>query len=481
MQLSILNKPLLALTASTLACLASAQTAKIGSRAPGLEGLKWLRPLSPDSAGRLTLFSFMPQSRWQYVRALRSLDSLGQEFAGQLGVAAVLNESNRKFAAIKLRSSGATVHLAIDDHDRFRNSLDPGALSRTLAHAILLDHNGVLLWFGELRDEMRYMIADVASNELAIEDLCRMHSAQRSGSKDGVVANLECDATHGVADDLPSGSWLAWEETFAKIKHRRGNKEALRLLLEAGEALRSRPDSLARVFNLAMERFPNALLESGMDDFVLEVIGAATDPAGALLGFSWHAHRHEDDLARGFAVRFLDLYKGVPSRLSQFHGRLARARYARRFVKEQLLALNLVLQAEPRQGHALQMKFELLIAGIDKPSAAMRVGRDLIDARRGDPSFLNSFAWRLLTEEPFKGRMNLLALEAVNVMRNLENWQNYWRLDTLALALYENGELDEAVRIQEEALASCEPGSQGRYAQRLERYRMAAAAAAPPK
>jgi tetratricopeptide (TPR) repeat protein len=337
------------------------------------------------------------------------------------------------------------------------------------------------LWFGELGDEIKYLIDDIRSDLISTEDLCRLHSTQQSAGKGRDKVIEECEMTHGTADDLPPGSWQAWAESLSGVRQRKGNPEVLAVLTEAAEALRERPASLSRVLVLAMDRFPNTVAKAGLDELISSVLQAEQDPAATMLGFAWHAHRHEDDLAGGFAVRFLEHYKGVPDRLLKFQNRLARARYARRYLDQELLALDLVLKAESHHLDALQKKFELLHSKLEKPAAAMRVGRALVRARRGDPNFLNSFAWRLLTEEPFKGHMNPLALESVDAMRRLDNWRNYWRLDTVALALYENGQIEEAIKTQEEALAICEPGSQGRYAQRLERYRMAASAPVPAK
>ena len=128
----------------------------------------------------------------------------------------------------------------------------------------------------------------------------------------------------------------------------------------------------------------------------------------------------------------------------------------------------------------METKLEIVTEDLPDWIDAERAGRIVVHSMKGDARALNSFAWRLLTEEPYRGHLAGLALHAARAMQSDEAWRTYWRLDTLALAEFENGHLEVAVRLQEEALQSCDSASKVRYAERLAEYRNFASGAVRP-
>ena len=106
---------------------------------------------------------------------------------------------------------------------------------------------------------------------------------------------------------------------------------------------------------------------------------------------------------------------------------------------------------------------------------ADRAGRELVDAIGVDAQALNSLAWKLLTKEPFAGKLDPLALYAGEAMAADPDWRTYWRLDTLAMACFRNGRHDDAIRLQREATDSADPASRERYSARLAEYAAALA------
>ena len=111
-----------------------------------------------------------------------------------------------------------------------------------------------------------------------------------------------------------------------------------------------------------------------------------------------------------------------------------------------------------------------------KAKAALAVYKQALQFYGRDPAFLNDFAWFLLTEKrlPKEDRDLSLALEAARKAVRLDGGMNASSLDTLALALFENGRLREALAVQEKAVA-LQPGDPG-MRRRLERFRRALAA-----
>jgi hypothetical protein len=136
-------------------------------------------------------------------------------------------------------------------------------------------------------------------------------------------------------------------------------------------------------------------------------------------------------------------------------------------------AIEVGVQAEPDHPRLRLRAFQHAFR-FDRDEAAARVaGERYVDCLRGDAQELNAFAWQLLTDERFAGHCQELALHAARVMSECADWRTYWRLDTLALACFENGRIDEAVALQAEAVEGADAASRPRYQVRLDRYRAA--------
>jgi hypothetical protein len=101
---------------------------------------------------------------------------------------------------------------------------------------------------------------------------------------------------------------------------------------------------------------------------------------------------------------------------------------------------------------------------------ARRLG-DRIAATSEDATWLNDFAWALLTDEPFAGQVDDVALALSRRSNELSGNANWYHLDTLALAEFRNGHLRRAVELQADAVerASGDP-RQAEAVERLKRY-----------
>jgi hypothetical protein len=103
------------------------------------------------------------------------------------------------------------------------------------------------------------------------------------------------------------------------------------------------------------------------------------------------------------------------------------------------------------------------------------LGRRLIGLMADDDSALNSFAWTLLTEKPWQDQCNAMALEAAASMGKKSGQPlQFYMLDTLALAKFVNGHVDEAIDLQRRAIEANKGVDPRRgYQERLERYEAA--------
>jgi hypothetical protein len=116
--------------------------------------------------------------------------------------------------------------------------------------------------------------------------------------------------------------------------------------------------------------------------------------------------------------------------------------------------------------------FALLVATGTDAVSIEQAGEDAVAAMALDVTGLNTFAWDLLTDAEHLASTKTTALRAVEAMARIDGWDTPSHMDTAALALFENGDVDGAIDLQQRAVAAL-----GRpdphYEQRLARYQQA--------
>ena len=117
-----------------------------------------------------------------------------------------------------------------------------------------------------------------------------------------------------------------------------------------------------------------------------------------------------------------------------------------------LRAIDVAIAAEPNEPQHLVGKFHILAVCKRDDKAAIAIGEYLIEKAAGDAQLLNSLAWNLMTERQTEGRFSELALKAARRCDQASEGRNWSYVDTLALALFETGDVDEAIKIEEKAI-----------------------------
>jgi len=137
-----------------------------------------------------------------------------------------------------------------------------------------------------------------------------------------------------------------------------------------------------------------------------------------------------------------------------------------------LTAIEKAIAAEPEELRYLQTKFDILVNCLNDLHAAETVGRYLVEQAAEEDGLLNNFAWGLLTDEPCKGKFNTLALLAAEKCHQASGGENFMYLDTYSLAKFENGLVDEAIKLQKQAIELCPKDFSGmaEFKERLELY-----------
>jgi tetratricopeptide (TPR) repeat protein len=99
---------------------------------------------------------------------------------------------------------------------------------------------------------------------------------------------------------------------------------------------------------------------------------------------------------------------------------------------------------------ALFARFERAARDPAQRDEALTLGRAVLD--QADATRLNNVAWALLTEDRYGRRFDELALVLSERSNEKSADGNWMFLDTLALANFHLGRLDEAIRLEERAL-----------------------------
>jgi hypothetical protein len=87
---------------------------------------------------------------------------------------------------------------------------------------------------------------------------------------------------------------------------------------------------------------------------------------------------------------------------------------------------------------------------------ARTIGQRMAQGMDSDAQGLNNFAWALLTESRYVGRFNDLALRCATRANELTDHENWAYLDTLAVATFEVGHVNDAIRLEKKAIELCQ-------------------------
>jgi tetratricopeptide (TPR) repeat protein len=141
-------------------------------------------------------------------------------------------------------------------------------------------------------------------------------------------------------------------------------------------------------------------------------------------------------------------------------------------------AISLVL-AKDATSEAHQLLRYRVLKLLGREQEAREVGRALVQGARRTGLSLNNWVWYLMTKRDKAGKYPTLALLGAEEMMKAPGHSGY-ELDTIALALFRAGRLQQAVDYQERAIKA---GGDAGYTARLKIYRDAlqAADAGKPK
>jgi tetratricopeptide (TPR) repeat protein len=126
-------------------------------------------------------------------------------------------------------------------------------------------------------------------------------------------------------------------------------------------------------------------------------------------------------------------------------------------VLEELVSgrFDLALAKKTDQAVKLQEEYFRLVSAPGTNPRAAELGRQIVDGFAKTPGALDQFAWRLLVDRNIQARDLELALRAAKTAYDLTKGTDPSVLDTYARAMFETGKREEAVKLEQAALAAC--------------------------
>ncbi|MEZ5966438.1 MAG: redoxin family protein [Planctomycetota bacterium] len=459
---------------------------EIGVEAPALRGLTWLQgePVTVEK-GKVLVVEFW--ATWCSVCrvSIPTLTRLQRSDDGDVrvvGIASARFESGRERVESFVAQWKPRIGYAIAWDGQSTAAVDwlDAAGQRGLPVTFVVGRDRRVAWIGTPTDGLSDVVSRIAAGAFDIEVARKVSALQRELSKATVRGDRSAilDVTErwiGV-DPNRATPWISRFRVLASDVA--GLDAAEECTRRALTELAKTPSELARFANEGLFAASDATAchELGLRTIAEAFRAREDDPRLAIAYFSALAATKRDEDAEKAAWHAVELARDDATLLASLAGDLTNARYGKRFVEQALAALHRASVLEP-DNHSLERAEFDILALVEKDDAAAReVGQRLLRSAAHDDALLNEFAWSLLDSPSYRGRFEALALRASEIVHALPNGSNWAYVDTLARAKYVNGFIDEAVRLQRQAVERCDARLyMGDLRQRLRIYEKAAA------
>ncbi len=454
-----------------LATPGGAEELSVGSMAPRLDTLEWVKGEAFDPAevrGRqVTVVEFWATWCAPCLESVPHLSELQHRFADKnVRVVAVTEKGpGNTLDIVKkfVREQGDKMDYAVafdKKGDVYRAWMTASGQS-ALPTAFVVNKDGVIAWIGHPMDDLAGVLSDVVGGTHDLDLAAKLYKVDRRFENAMMVGDFEAmlaAAADGVK--VQPRSVARWMRKFTVLADFLGRaEEAKECVREALKLAAGDPDRVAEVAATIVTEDDaygcNAMASEALQKSIRK------NPKNADVRVAYFRvlmARGEHKAALELASEAIELMKGDAERLGAFSMLLSSPSVCARFGDLAVRAIELAIEAQPEDPRHRLAKFHIMLDCKKDIGSAQNAGHELVELAADDPELLNEFAWTLLTDESTKEHFKKLALAACEQMRKAEGGDGWSNLDTLALAKFENGRIDEAIAIQTEALEKCPEG-----------------------
>lgn len=454
-----------------LAVPAIGQTLEIGSQAPKLEVSKWVKgqpvDLGASKGKQITVVEFWATWCAPCIESIPHLTALQHEYANKgvriVGVSRLDDRGNTLEAVEQFVGKWGDkmgYAVAFDKDGGAYDAYMTASGQQGIPTAFVVDKGNHVAWIGHPLTGLDDVLAELIAGTYNIEVAKKYAKLQAKGQEAWFEGDME--KVLKLANEAIALRPTAYDprrikfDTLANYLEKHDQAKAC-----AKEALKIWADRPSRVAEFAADVLISDHDEHGYNTLALKALRRTLTRAPDnvdlhVAHFQALAAVGQDARALSAATEAVTMMKGDATRLSRFAHELSSPARARLCGDLALKAVALAIELEPDVPGHLLTKFQILNECQKDIKGATITGQYLIQKAAGDANFLNGFAWNLLDKASMKGKFNELALAAAEAMFQSPGGDHWMMLDTLALAKFENGAVDEAIKIQKKAVEQCD-------------------------
>jgi len=450
---------------------AAAATLSVGSKAPGFSDCTWIKgaPVDPTAADgkHLTVVEFWASWCSPCIASIPHMTELQHLYAdkGVRVVGMTARDPRNTLDIVKKFVSDfgdkMDYHVAFDKSGDTYGAYMDASKQNGIPTAFVVDAVGRIAWIGYPQSGLETVLQELLAGTFDLETAKKLYKIDKridDAYMFGEFDKLLTATNEGLK--LKPKSIDRWLAKFSiHMNFAKNPKEVKKCARTALDLAGDDPQKVVKVVEAIVSPDDaakcNAMATAGLERAL------AASPNNVPLRIAYFnalASTHRAKKAAEIASETIELLKGNPEQLGAFAMMLAEPGTCDWGGDLALRAVGLAIDADGSDPRHQLAKFRILEVCKKDRNAALATGRHLIQLAAADPDLLNGFAWELLTGKGTKGRYNELALSAAEQMIKAPGGSGWTYFDTLALAKFENGQIDEAIRLEEEAVTRSEPG-----------------------
>ncbi len=471
----------------TCAGSAYAETLSVGSKAPGFSECTWVKgkPVDPTAADgkHITVVEFWATWCSPCIASIPHMTELQHKYAskGVRVVGVTANEPRNTLETVKklVKDFGDRMDygVAFDKSGDTYTAYMDASEQDGIPTAFVVDTKGRIAWIGFPQSGLDEVLQELISGTFDLQTAKKLYKIDKridDAYMFGEFDDLLAATNEGLKIQPKSiDRWLA--KFSIHVNFAKDPDEVKKCARAALDLAGDDPMKVAKVVDAIVSPDDaagcNAMATEGLERAL------AASPKNIPLRLAYFnvlASTERTKKAAEVAAETIDLLKGKPEQLGPFAMMLAEPGTREWGGDLALRAIRMAIEADGSDPRHQLAKFHILHVCKKDRNAAIETGRHLIQLAAGDPDLLNGFAWELLTGKDTKGQYDKLALAAAEQMIRAPGGNGWTHFDTLALAKFENGKIDDAIRAAEEAVTRSDPGpNRVALMETVERYRRA--------
>lgn len=444
-------------------------TLDLGSDAPSFNVEKWIKGDPVDLAARkgkgVTIVEFWATWCAPCVQSVPHLTEIQKKYASKdVRIVAITakdpgNTEKGVRAFVGRMGDKLDYTVGFDDNGDTYDAYMTAAKQESIPTAFIVDKDGKVAWIGHPLDGMDAVLDQVIAGTYDVAKMKKLI---------GIDAKIESFAFAGKWNELIGAVDEAiaieptnvdrWMTKFLVYAYQlndpvKANNSAIKAL----DLASNDPDKLA---DIAMQIVTDSD-EHGYTNMAISRLVTARRkfPKNANLGIAFIlavAASGQTEHAGEVATQVMTSISDDSAGLGHLANVLASPEFASFGPPLAQKAIDLAIKADSKNPDHYLTKFRIHHSTLNDVAGATEAGTRFVSVAETDANMLNGFAWTLLSDPSMMGKYDALAATAAEAMSRAPGGDGWSHLETLALAKFRTGKIDDAISVQEQAIAKCD-------------------------